>query len=207
VFSLSTALTSAELGVRRKEQLGATNHRWDLTHQVTAFVKFETVILGQSFREIGRGMTGISPTLIEVANTSSKMSLSPIERSWIIEGEPVAELSILSKSADSRAWTVVWQCSAGKFNWYYDYDETILILDGSIVIEAEGMPPASYKPGDVIFFKEGAHAIWHVENSVRKIAFCRRTNPDFLNFAVRVVSKIKRILTPAQQQKAANLLG
>jgi uncharacterized cupin superfamily protein len=152
-------------------------------------------------------MTGISRKLIEVANTRSKMSLSPIERSWIIEGEPVAELSILSKSADSRAWTVVWQCSAGKFNWYYDYDETILILDGSIVIESEGMPPACYKPGDVIFFKEGAHAIWHVENSVRKIAFCRRTNPDFLNFAVRVVSKIKRILTPAQQQKAANLLG
>ena len=152
-------------------------------------------------------MTGISRTLIEVANTSSKMSLSPIERAWIIEGEPVAELSILSKSADSRAWTVVWQCSAGKFNWHYDYDETILILDGSIVIEAEGMPPARYKPGDVIFFKEGAHAIWHVESSVRKIAFCRRTNPDFLNFAVRVVSKIKRILTPAQQQKAANLLG
>lgn len=152
-------------------------------------------------------MTGISRKLIEVANTRSKMSLSPIERSWIIEGEPVAELSILSKSADSRAWTVVWQCSAGKFNWYYDYDETILILDGSIVIESEGMPPACYKPGDVIFFKEGAHAIWHVENSVRKIAFCRRTNPDFLNFAVRVVSKIKRILTPAQQQKAPNLLG
>lgn len=152
-------------------------------------------------------MTGISRKLIEVANTRSKMSLSPIERSWIIEGEPVAELSILSKSADSRAWTVVWQCSAGKFNWYYDYDETILILDGSIVIESEGMAPACYKPGDVIFFKEGAHAIWHVENSVRKIAFCRRTNPDFLNFAVRVVSKIKRILTPAQQQKAPNLLG
>lgn len=147
------------------------------------------------------------PTLIEVANTTSKMSPSPIERSWIIEGEPVAELSILSKSADSRAWTVVWQCSAGKFDWHYAFDETLLILDGSIVIEADGMPPTRHGPGDVIFFKEGAHAIWHVENSVRKLAFCRRTNPYFLNFVVRVVSRIKSILMPAQQNKAAKLSG
>lgn len=159
------------------------------------------------FLGMGRGMPGISSRLIEIANTSSKMSSSPIERSWVIEGEPVAESSILSKSADSRAWTVVWQCSAGKFNWHYDLDETILILDGSIVIEADGMPAARYEPGDVIFFKEGAHAVWHVENTVRKLAFCRRTNPYFLNFAARVISKIKRILVPAQQNNAASLSG
>jgi uncharacterized protein len=156
---------------------------------------------------MGRGMPGISGTLIEVANTSSKMSSGPIERSWIIEGEPAAELSILSKSADSRAWTVVWQCSAGKFNWYYDFDETVLILDGSIVIESDGMPATRYEPGDVILFREGAHAIWHVEESVRKLAFCRRTNPRLLNLLVRVVSRIKRILMPAQQNKAASLSG
>src|SRR5579863_5046359 len=113
-------------------------------------------------------MPGISRTLVEVANTTSEMSSSPIERSWIIEGNPVAESSLLSKSADHRAWTVVWQCSAGKFHWYYDLDETILITDGSVVIEADGMPPARYEPGDIIFFSEGAHAIWHVENSIRK---------------------------------------
>jgi uncharacterized protein len=139
-------------------------------------------------------MQGISSALIEVANTTSKMSLSPIERSWIIEGDPVAELSILSRSADFRAWTVVWQCSAGKFHWYYDIDETILILDGAIVIEADGMPPARYQRGDVIFFKEGAHAIWHVEDHVRKLAFCRKANPALLNFIVRALSKIKRTL-------------
>lgn len=83
----------------------------------------------------------------------------------------------------------------------------IYVLDGSIVIEADGMPPTRHVPGDVIFFKEGAHAIWHVENSVRKLAFCRRTNPYFLNFMVRVVSKIKSILMPGQQNRAATLSG
>jgi uncharacterized protein len=140
-------------------------------------------------------MPASSRALIEVANTASNMTPSPIENSWIIEGNPVAQSSILSKSVDGQAWTVVWQCSAGKFHWRYSIDETILILEGAIVIEADGMPPTRYGPGEVIFFKEGAHAKWHVEVHVRKLAFCRRTTPVLLSFAMGLVSKIKRTLT------------
>jgi uncharacterized cupin superfamily protein len=148
----------------------------------------------------------ISRALIEAANTSSKMTPSPIERSWIIEGNPIAQLSFLSKSADGQAWTVVWQCSAGKFHWYYDLDETILILDGTIVIESDWMPPTRYGPGDVIFFKHGARAKWHVEGHVRKLAFCRKTQPILLSFAVRAFSKIKRTLIPGRQ-RVGSLVG
>ena len=35
---------------------------------------------------------------------------------------------------------------------YYDLDETIMILEGSIVLESEGMPPKRYGVGDVIFY-------------------------------------------------------
>jgi uncharacterized cupin superfamily protein len=140
-------------------------------------------------------MPASSRALIEVAKTASNMTPSPIENSWIIEGNPVAQSSILSKSVDGQAWTVVWQCSAGKFHWHYSIDETILILEGTIVIEADGMPPTRYGPGEVIFFKEGAHAKWYVEVQVRKLAFCRRTTPVLLSFAMRLVSKIKRTLT------------
>jgi uncharacterized protein len=146
-------------------------------------------------------MPAISRTLIEVANTASTMTPSPIENSWIIEGNPVAQSSLLSKSADGQAWTVVWQCNEGKFHWYYDFDETALLLEGSIVIETDGMPPTRYGPDDVIFFRDGAHAKWHVESPVRKLAFCRRTQPVLLGFALRVFSKIKRTL----QRKAARL--
>jgi uncharacterized cupin superfamily protein len=99
-------------------------------------------------------MPANSRALIEVANTASNMTPSPIENSWIIEGNPVAQSSLLSKSADGQAWTVVWQCSEGKFHWYYDIDETVLLLQGSIVIETDGMLPTRYGPDDVIFFPE-----------------------------------------------------
>ena len=150
-------------------------------------------------------MSKIHRDFIQTANTTSKLKPSPIEPSWIIEGNPIAQSSLISKSADGLAWTVVWQCSEGKFNWYYNVDETLLILEGSIVLESDTMPPTRYGPGDTIFFRNGAHARWHVEGRVRKLAFCRTTQPMIFGFALRLFNKLKRIVLPKQQ--AASLLG
>ena len=113
----------------------------------------------------------MSRALIEIAKTTVDLTLRPIEPSWIIEGKPDATWCVLSQSADGLASTMVWHCTAGKFNWYYDFDETILILEGVIVLESDTMPPTRYGPGDVIFFKDGAHARWHIESHVKKLAF------------------------------------
>jgi uncharacterized cupin superfamily protein len=149
----------------------------------------------------------MSRALIETGNLVVNLTPRPIEPSWIIEGNPVAEWSVLSKSADGLASTMVWQCSEGKFNWYYDFDETILILEGSIVLENDTMRSTRYGPGDVIFFKDGAHAKWHVEGHVKKLAFCRTTQPVLLGFALRVVAKLKRILLPPGEREPASLMG
>lgn len=88
---------------------------------------------------------------------------------------------------------MIWSCTEGTFNWYYDVDETIMILEGSIVLQTDAMTPARYGAGDVILFREGAHARWHVERPVKKLAFFRRANPWGFNFPIRVVNKLKRI--------------
>jgi uncharacterized cupin superfamily protein len=147
----------------------------------------------------------ISRALIETANLDVALSPRPIEPSWITEGNPVAQWHVLSRSADGLASTMVWECSEGRFNWYYDFDETVLILEGSIVLESDGMPPTRYTKGDVIFFKDGAHAKWHVEGRVRKLAFCRKTQPVWLGFALRVFLKLKKIMLPADERQAASL--
>jgi uncharacterized cupin superfamily protein len=139
----------------------------------------------------------MSGALIEVARTSVDLIPYPIAPSWIIEGNPVAQATLLWGSADGQAWTMVWECSDGKFNWYYDVDETILILEGSIVLENDAIRPTRYGPGDVIYFKDGAHAKWHVEGHVRKLAFFRKTQPVLISFPLRAFSKIKRTLLPA----------
>jgi uncharacterized protein len=129
----------------------------------------------------------------------------PIEPSWIIEGNPVAQSCVLSHSADGLASTIVWECSEGKFNWYYDVDETILILEGSIVLESDTMHPTRYGPGDVVFFRHGAHARWHVEGRVRKLAFCRTTQPAMLSFALRAFNKIKRVMFLSEKRASQSL--
>jgi uncharacterized cupin superfamily protein len=149
----------------------------------------------------------MSRGLIEIGRVDVDLTPRPIEPSWIIDGKPVASACTLSQSADGTATTIVWHCTEGKFNWYYDFDETILILEGSIVLENDTMRPKRYGPGDVIFFKDGAHAKWHVEGHVKKLAFCRKTQPLWLGFALRATSKFRRLLMPVGGRQSASLIG
>jgi uncharacterized cupin superfamily protein len=119
---------------------------------------------------------------------------SPIEPSWIIEGNPEARSRRLSTSECKTAWTLVWSCTEGKFNWHYDFDETIVILEGSIVVGNDGAPPRRYGVGDVIVFRTGTQAKWHVENYVKKVAFCHLHSPFPLGFAIRGVNKLSSLI-------------
>ncbi len=141
---------------------------------------------------------------IETAYTGGSLTLRPIEPSWVIEGQPESRSNVLAQSRDGQACTIEWECTAGKFNWYYDFDETILILEGSIVIESDDMPPTRYGAGDVIFFKHGAHAKWHVETYVRKLAFCRNIDPVWLAFPARVLRKLYKMMLPAAGRQAGS---
>jgi uncharacterized cupin superfamily protein len=141
--------------------------------------------------------------LVQTGHWNVDLKPSPIEPSWIIEGNPEARSHQLSMSACGTAITLVWACTEGKFNWYYDADETIIILEGSIVIESEGMQPKRYGVGDVIFFRDGAHAKWHVEDYVKKVAFCRQTNPFPLGFAIRAINKLRRMSRNGRSRRTA----
>ena len=145
--------------------------------------------------------------LIETGHCNVDLKPSPIEPSWILEGNPEARSQVLSTSADGAATTLIWSCTEGKFNWYYDADETIVILEGSIVLESEGMPPKRYGVGDVVLFRDGAHAKWHVEGHVKKVAFFRQTNPLGLGFAVRALNKLKCMFFAAGGHQAGRVMG
>jgi hypothetical protein len=147
----------------------------------------------------------MSTSFIVPSQTEVELKPAPIEPSWIIEGNPTASNATLSRSVDGTASTIVWQCTEGKFNWHYDIDETIYILEGSVVIESDNMKPTRFGPGDVIFFKNGASARWHVEGHIRKLAFCRRTQPQLVGLALRVASKLRSLLMPPKHK--ASLLG
>ena len=141
---------------------------------------------------------------IEIGNCRMDLSPAPIKPSWIIEGNPEASSRVLWASACKTATTMIWSCTEGKFNCYYDVDETIVILEGSIVLESDGLPAKRYGVGDVVFFRKGAHAIWHVEGYVRKVAFLRLHNPFPLGIAIRAINKLKSLIARKSLEMGAN---
>jgi hypothetical protein len=88
----------------------------------------------------------------------------------------------------------MWDCTAGRFNWYYDVDETLYVIEGSVTIKDDAGLTHRVSAGDTVFFPAGSHAEWHVENYIRKIAFCRAPLPAPLVFWKRGIRFLKRRL-------------
>jgi len=118
---------------------------------------------------------------------------SPIYPDWVLEGKPVARNRVLSRSADGTATTFLWDCTAGRFNWFYDVDETLYVIEGGVVVKDAAGATRCLSVGDTVFFPAGARAEWHVENYVRKIAFCRAPLPRLLVFVKRGFRLVKRL--------------
>jgi uncharacterized protein len=134
---------------------------------------------------------------VQFSKSDVELQASPITAAWIIEGKPLARSKILSTSEDQTACTIVWDCSKGKFNWYYDFDETVHIIEGGVTIDDGHSAPKKLGPGDVVFFPAGSHAVWTVEKYVRKVAFCRKVLPAPIGTLVRIARAVKRKLKPA----------
>jgi hypothetical protein len=131
---------------------------------------------------------------------------SPIRASWVLAGAPVARLALLSSSADGAASTYYWDCTAGRFNWYYSFDETLHILEGSVTLKSPSGQSRLVVAGDVVFFPAGAQAEWTVDKYIRKLAFCRTPLPSYLVSARDIARKVKRLINGGKQQESSGLL-
>ena len=137
-------------------------------------------------------MPGIA---IACGKVSVELTPRPINPDWILDGNPVARGTELWRSQDGMSCTIVWECTPGQFEWHYDTDETIQVLEGAMVLD-DGLGPARrLGPGDVVFFPCGSVVRWTVEEKVRKLAFFRRTLPApvaALTRLARIVLKLVR---------------
>lgn len=103
-----------------------------------------------------------------------RLDSSPINPNWILEGDPEARVAEWSRSADGTTTTNVWDCTAGRFNWYFAVDEIVHIMDGSVTVSSDEHPARTLHAGDAALFRAGTWSEWHVENYVRKHAILRQ---------------------------------
>lgn len=99
---------------------------------------------------------------------------SPIHPDWVVSGQPQARAGSHSKNVDGWAETMHWDCTAGKFRWHFGWEETVVILEGSVSVTDASNKTTTLRAGDVAYFPADSWFTWEVETYVRKIAFCRR---------------------------------
>jgi uncharacterized cupin superfamily protein len=100
----------------------------------------------------------------------------PVPAGWIEAGAPQATARILLESGDRGLVAGVWHCTAGTFQWHFECDEIIYVLDGAVEVEHEGRRQR-YEPGSLVFFPLGARTRWHVATHVRKLFVHRHPTP------------------------------
>lgn len=60
-----------------------------------------------------------------------------------------------------------WNCEASVFDWYFDDEETCLILEGEATVKYDG-GEVSFKGGDLVIFPKGMQSTWHVSKAIKK---------------------------------------
>lgn len=138
------------------------------------------------------GDTHVLEPLLRGAPKSAPFQPSPIDPSWIEAGDPRARCAILALTDDRLAMTVHWECTAGRFTWRYEMDETIFILEGGCTLNQPGVPELRLGPGDSAHFSRGAAVTWTVESYVRKIGFCKSAPPRAFSLGLRLLQGVWR---------------
>ena len=61
----------------------------------------------------------------------------------------------------------VWACDVSEFDWYYDSEETCLIIEGDVMVKY-GSKSVSFTAGDYVIFPKGLSCVWQVRKPVKK---------------------------------------
>jgi uncharacterized protein len=141
---------------------------------------------------------------VRSAGEQGEWTSCPIQPTWILEGAPVARIQLVSESADGTASTWFGDCTAGRFNGFYSFDETLHILEGGFGLKDLLTGSARrVTAGDVVYFPQGARAEWTVDRYVRKLAFCRTALPSYLIAARNVARRVKGAVRGRSGRNAA----
>ena len=62
----------------------------------------------------------------------------------------------------------IWEKEESTFDWFYDSQETCLILEGNARVEPENGEAVEFGPGDLVTFPKGMKCVWKITNPIRK---------------------------------------
>jgi uncharacterized cupin superfamily protein len=133
-------------------------------------------------------------SIVIAAADTADLAPAPVSPDWVLNGTPEARSKELARSHDRTAYVMVWDCTAGRFNWHYSKDETVVVISGEAFVTNENGEERRLGPGDIVFFPAGSSSTWRVTNYIKKVAFLRHTMPRPLGFGVLAWNKLLQIV-------------
>ncbi len=118
------------------------------------------------------------------------LAADPIKPGTVLQGSPQARSGCHSANVDGWAATYIWDCTAGRFSWHYEWEETVMILEGEVKVTDSAGRTHALVPGSIGYFPAGSDWVWEVPAYVRKLAFFRREVP----WPARAVGRVLRLL-------------
>lgn len=80
------------------------------------------------------------------------------------------EIKVKKPTQEERAEMLklpTWGCEVSEFDWYYDREETCLLLEGKVVVTYDG-GKAEIGAEDLVTFPKGMSCVWKVSEPVKK---------------------------------------
>jgi uncharacterized cupin superfamily protein len=106
-------------------------------------------------------------------------------------GNPVVRALERLASADGCIASGVWDSTAGKHEFQFDFDEILYFIEGEVHITASGRT-YTFRAGDVAFVSAGVQMKWDVPRYIRKIWVHRYPRRSLLHRALRRLRQVAR---------------
>jgi uncharacterized cupin superfamily protein len=109
------------------------------------------------------------------------------------DGRPTTRALGRLASADGQIGSGVWDSTAGRHEFRFDFDEIVFFLEGEAHVTALG-ETYTFRAGDVALFRAGLHMTWEVPRYVRKVWVHRYPRKGLLR---RAAGKLGRLVQRA----------
>jgi uncharacterized protein len=93
---------------------------------------------------------------------------------YMVEGQQVGEVHWLRQDEEPPVTLAgLWRALPGSVpdEFPYDYpggNETLQVLEGSVVVEVAGEEPVNLGPGSIASFKQGTKSVWRLQTPFKK---------------------------------------
>src|SRR5205814_2724813 len=97
----------------------------------------------------------MSTSIVIAAAAAADLEPAPVVHDEVLNGTPRMRSKTLARSHDGTSHTMVWECTAGCFNWDYHKDETFIVISGEAFITPRRGRNVASSPGTSSSFRPG----------------------------------------------------